>query len=192
MIPAVASTDSWNPRLWVRSGATRRASAPDHPRAVHESTGTPMTRPARTRPAMSEARTTDGSHLVATANTDDRHQAEDSASAAAHPQGTENDEPQKEEAGNVGSGHRHVMRDSGQLRRASMSAAGSSSIAPTRNPETRAAPGPRPARWPSTRPRRLLPAQRKGLIVAGCRLDPARGDRPGECRSCPPSPETIG
>ena len=67
--PAVAQTDSRNPTEVARSADTRRDAAVATPSAIHASAGTPTSPPSSGTSAIADARTTEGSHRVATTNT---------------------------------------------------------------------------------------------------------------------------
>lgn len=64
--PAVAATLNWNPASVARPPATASSTATAAPSAVQPSTGTPASTPPSTMPAITEARTTDGSQRVTT------------------------------------------------------------------------------------------------------------------------------
>jgi hypothetical protein len=66
--PRVAATDNAKPRSWANRGATSRLAATAMPRMLRPVRTIPSRLVTRRRPAITEARTTDGSHRVTVAN----------------------------------------------------------------------------------------------------------------------------
>lgn len=64
----MARADNWNPTSKISWGAVSRSKVAAPPKAVQASTGTPASRPPSSSPAITPARSTDGSHRVTRTN----------------------------------------------------------------------------------------------------------------------------
>ncbi len=171
MIPAVAAADSAKPTSPARPGATPSESATAPPSAVHGVMGRPVRLATSTSPAITAARTTDGSHRVRTTNTTRPASPKRARRLGPYARGPPTNHHAPRNSATL-LPDTATKCDKPEARSAIASESGSMRTSPIRNPKSSAPAGCREASSsdPRMRRRRRLPTASTGLAASRRRL----------------------